>query len=53
MHQILILTTYVSTVMLRLTILKTRIAVIVRIPPEMEPNPSKDRAKHEGDNPLF
>jgi hypothetical protein len=60
MHQIRISTYQVSSVVSRLKKLEIRkIVKTVKEPKkqmlhhEIEPNPSKDRAMHEGDNPSF
>jgi hypothetical protein len=64
MHQIRISTNQVSSVVLKpkkLEIRKNKIQKSVKEPGkkktilcyEIEPNPSKDRAMHEGDDPSF
>jgi hypothetical protein len=59
MHQMRISTTQVSSVMLRSKKLEIRKKIKERSDKnetechETEPIPSKDRAMHEGDNPLF
>jgi hypothetical protein len=60
MHQMLISIIYISSVMLRPKKLIIRNVITVKIPQihklesrEMDPNPSKERAMHEGDNPSF
>jgi hypothetical protein len=44
---------YISSVMLRSKKLEIRNVMTVKTLKEMEPNPSKDRAMHEGENPSF
>jgi hypothetical protein len=62
MHQMRISIIYISSVMLRPKKIEIRNVMTVKIPKkkktkiecrEMEPNPLKDRAIHEGDNPSF
>jgi hypothetical protein len=62
MHQMRILTSYVSSIMLRSKNLKKKTPKCYdcKDPPktqtqyfEMVPNPSKNRAMHEGYNPSF
>ena len=59
MHQMRISTNQVSSVVLRPKKLKSEKLQIVKEPKkqilchEIEPNPSKDRAMHEGDDPSF
>jgi hypothetical protein len=60
MHQMRISIIYISSVMLRPKKLEIRNVMTVKILKrpkiecrEMEPNPSKDRAMHEGNNPSF
>jgi restriction endonuclease S subunit len=62
MHQMRISTTQVSSVVLRLKKLEIQKKIVKKLYKsqkkqilchEIEPNPSKDRAMHEGDNPSF
>jgi hypothetical protein len=55
MHQMRISTTQISSVMLRSKKMEVRKQNVKtkRAVGEIEPNPSKDRAMPEGDNPSF